>query len=65
MQKNLPSMRGLRLSLEMSDKHDLALQIHAILTSLSDRPAKYASELVWIMAEVDRLVKELEKHDPR
>ena len=49
----------------LSKKDELALQIHAILTSLSDRPAKDADELEWIMAEVDRLVKELEKHDPR
>ncbi len=43
-----------------STKHDLALQIHAILTSLSDRPAKDADELEWIMGEVERLTAELE-----
>ena len=44
----------------LSNKDELSLQIHAILTSLSDRPAKDADELEWIMGEVERLVAELE-----
>ena len=39
---------------------DLALDIHAMLSSLELSPAKDGYELAWIMAEIDEKIKQIE-----